>query len=1175
MRLLFPLLAFSALFAGASAAPLRRQSGPPAGVGTTGFRATACGGTALQLSCGGGVIAISDAFYGRDIPGEAALAFTCQTPANNTQTDSCSLSPALSAALAVDIARACDGQQTCSYLLDANFEDMWGDPCPGIHKFLRVSYDCMSPDLFAPVPPVPEPAKYPTLGTRRPSTFGADRCPGVAAAARNVSASAARWALRVEPNPGPFGSYTVDAVDLDMSELDSLLSSWTNGQASIRTAYRLHVRAVNVIFPGNTVSIGHNNTANMTRVIIEAANVVALPGSALVVYSSAPDPATGAKGPDVKITAGRVFGRLDVRYNGLPAGSPLVSNTSGTYDLGIRPWRNGGEFRLCENWIKGGVAFAQPYMFIFNCAFRGDDPATFFLPLCINTWNPTPGGALGLSINNYFGSAWINAPPQDGRPYNTDRLTWPGKGTNGAFNLASQTFYDAEGTPGNTSTTTNPYAGVASSADYAVNLFVDPRANNDIELLWRWSATIPPGSPPTLPNMTQLQDAQCGRQSADVFGPEGHIVSIPNPAGGYPGLPRQISALISACTDEMVGAGRYAEAFAFALDLGDLIDLGAQPGDYASSASLGSVFTQQSWLRSNRRDLAIQPVPLLSQSSINGLAVLEVQNLEALAAQVDAARDSTQPLSSALQAARAAAAAQQAQAQVYQDTLGLDKNYVQSLGLAVQHLNYSFSVEHAKLNETGKAFMEGVKKKVEENIFEAAFELVFAILSALVGGIGEGAAIAKIGKDAGSLGELFKDLEKVANLLKEIGTLLSGINSIIAASVTLNNAIISNPVGNTDLSDEIANALARNLSSGNLASLASSALAFQDLHDSAYITIGPAINQGISGAAEYAEALAKTANAGGDLVKAQINYLAAQNKELVAALKYQAALAEANTLQARANQLATDETAVVEAVIDMEFSLITQKLRSLGLIYEACAAYQFAKTLPCPLNSSFSYPSLTSPTKYFAYQLDAALSSVTEVADLEQCFCNISWIITEPSFIGNLSTNGSAVLDLSDPWSDNVRDLRAYDNFHVLRMALKPYGIRPAGTNPSPTLVMTVTSNGVYRSLATDPSSGQRLVESFMAPTFPVGMTLQPTDDWKVVEFADLISAETGKDYVPTAYTRFLLEENPLGSRWDWSGVWGVQIELWGYGRNSFGGTGGSAGSCSVCQNIAVGGNRK
>ncbi|KAI9000131.1 hypothetical protein DFJ74DRAFT_760592 [Hyaloraphidium curvatum] len=850
-----------------------------------GLRATACGGTSLQLSCNGGVVVIADAFYGRVIPGEAALDFSCQTPANNTQVDDCSLSPALSAALAVDVARACDGKESCSYLLDANFEAMRGDPRPGVHKFLRVSYDCMAPALFAHVPPAPEPAQYPTLGTRRPSTFAAAKCPLVAAAAANVSASAANWALRVEPNPGPFGAYTVDAVDLDMSELDALLSAWTSGRASIHTAYSLKVRAVNVIFPGNTVSVGLGNTANMTRVVIEAANVVALPGSALAVYSTAPDPATGERGPDVKIRAGRVFGRLDVLFNGMKAGNPLVQSVSGTYNLGLSASTIPPSGIQCTTWAIQGSDVAFPYAAIPTCAPLPLSQS--FAPICVSQMDTSnPGSPVGLNLNPYYGASWATAPGQDGLPFNTDRFTWDSKDNpNGAFDLDARVFYDAEGTPGNTSTSTTAYAGIASTADYSISLYNNLRADGSLALISQWSAAFDPSNP--LPNMQQLQNATCGGGwqvgwKAAAFGQLAQTpgASTADPSS-FPALPSQIASLASACADEMVGSGRYAEAFAFALDLGELLSLGAAQGDYAASASLGGMYASQSSLRADRRDLAIQPVPFLSQSSTNQLAALEVQNLEALAAQVDAVRDSTQRISSALQAARCAAAA--AQAQVYRDSLGLDKSYVQSLGLAVQQLNASFAEAHANLNATGKAFMDAVEKKVEENVFEAAFELVFAILSALVGGIGEGAAIAKIGKDAGSLGKLFQDLEKVANMLKEIGTLLAGINSIIAASVTLNNAIISNPVGNTDLSGAIASALAGNLSTGNLASLASSALAFQNLHDEAYITVGPAINQGITGASEYAEALAKTANAGGDLVKAQINYLAAQNKELVAA----------------------------------------------------------------------------------------------------------------------------------------------------------------------------------------------------------------------------------------------------------------------------------------------------
>jgi hypothetical protein len=184
-------------------------------------------------------------------------------------------------------------------------------------------------NLFEPVPPAPEPAKYPTLGTRRPSTFAADKCPILTEAISDVSASAAAWQTRVQP-----GALTLNFVDIDMSALPALVEQYTGGQRTLYNAYYVHIRALNVFFPGTMVSVGETNKVNMTRVVIEAANIIALPGSVLAVFSQVPDPATGAFGPDVQIKAGRVFGRLDVRYNGLQAGNPLISSYSGSYSRG-------------------------------------------------------------------------------------------------------------------------------------------------------------------------------------------------------------------------------------------------------------------------------------------------------------------------------------------------------------------------------------------------------------------------------------------------------------------------------------------------------------------------------------------------------------------------------------------------------------------------------------------------------------------------------------------------------------------------------------------------------------------------------------------------------------------------------------------------------------------------
>ncbi|KAI9033227.1 hypothetical protein DFJ74DRAFT_701349 [Hyaloraphidium curvatum] len=451
-------IAFSlALSAPAAAAPLRPRQAPLARVGTTGNTALACQDAPIELSCGTNqVLAVSSVFYGRDIAGvPESAAVTCYSTNGNISNTACSASPATTAAIALDLARKCNGQQSCSpgAAADYSFRAMWGDPCPGVNMFLRISYDCLASDLFAPVVPIAPPASHPTLGNRRPATFSGDKCPLMRQAVSNNTLAALQWQARLQP-----GNLTLDFIDVD-------IATPTAPPDSPQPATR--IRAVNAIFHGTKVSIGESS-GNFTDVEIVAANIIALNGSILSVHSSGPD-AAGTFGPRVVIRAARVFGTLSVEQNRMPAGYPQVNQ--GAMDLAswplnpvATPFNTACEF-FDPNEKNGWFSL---YMKAYSCSAllgpNGNYSGAFF-PFCVSYTGSNPQSGLSLYGLSFYGSQWAKAPVTNdgaGFSFNTDRIAWPGKPARGSLAKQVLASHDAEGTIGTGG------GGITGTADYTI-----------------------------------------------------------------------------------------------------------------------------------------------------------------------------------------------------------------------------------------------------------------------------------------------------------------------------------------------------------------------------------------------------------------------------------------------------------------------------------------------------------------------------------------------------------------------------------------------------------------------------------------------------------------------------------------------------------------------------------
>ncbi|KAI9024230.1 hypothetical protein DFJ74DRAFT_667757 [Hyaloraphidium curvatum] len=307
---------------------------------------------------------------------------------------------------------------------------------------------------------------------------------------------------------------------------------------------------------------------------------------------------------------------------------------------------------------------------------------------------------------------------------------------------------------------------------------------------------------------------------------------------------------------------------------------------------------------------------------------------------------------------------------------------------------------------------------------------------------------------------------------------------------------------------------------------------------------------GIDNATDYAEALASVANSGFDWAQAQIQLLSAQTKYVQDGLKLQAAQAQRDKVATVLARLRAQEgsldlpAAVTEGYLD----LLDGKMRALELFDQACDAYSFAYTAECPLRASGMAPNPTSPAAVFKAAVQGSLASLDDVFHGSSCFCNASFVVTDPGFIGNLTARqGEAVLDLSDITNPQLFNFFGpFDDVHIYQLNLKPYGIVPIDPPPdtTPTLTLDIRPVGLFTN--TFSYSGGWYERQFLARPYGISVQMEPTNAWTVITPGTLSGLEAGKVYAPSPYARWSVRESKEGVAWDWGGVWGVQVEMWG-----------------------------
>lgn len=333
-------------------------------------------------------------------------------------------------------------------------------------------------------------------------------------------------------------------------------------------------------------------------------------------------------------------------------------------------------------------------------------------------------------------------------------------------------------------------------------------------------------------------------------------------------------------------------------------------------------------------------------------------------------------------------------------------------------------------------------------------------------------------------------------------------------------------------------------------SLSVASLNFKDLHDQAFIMLSPAVQQGIDGASDYALALATLANTGYDWAQAQIQLLAAQNNYVQDGLKLQTSHAQNKTISDLLARMQAQENALdlPRTVLEGNLNLLDGKMRALDLFNQACDAYSYAYTAECPIKAAKMAPNPTSTAEVFQSAIMGSLSSLDNMFQQSSCFCNASFVVTDPGFIGNLTANkGTAILDLSSPLNLQLYSyFGPFDNVHIYQINLKPYGIVPLTQfSGIPQLTIDVKPVGLFEN--TYSYSGVWYERQFLAKPYGVQVQLQPTNDWTVVTGGSLAGSPGAQVYSPTPYTRFQVQEDPNDLvTWDWSKVWGVQVELWG-----------------------------
>ncbi|KAI9007825.1 hypothetical protein DFJ74DRAFT_759380 [Hyaloraphidium curvatum] len=833
-----------------------------------------------------------------------------------------------------------------------------------------------------------------------------------------------------------------------------------------------------------------------------------------------------------------------------------------------------------------------------------------------NTQVGPPYNCFGINATfrytDYFGGALASTPRQNSSvtlSLNVDRFIYPaiqhsvfldnyiptavGKYSNfGTLANKVGVFADRQGSPGSQSANVSSAAGIFSTMDWHIELPWYPAQFYSHEYIN--AKKLPPlgtpqctgidpttgfPCPPTFPwidleysgildiaaNTTRTAKSLMKAICPAVDAPEnnnmgfmtGSIVRTSATASpsAFGSADPQVARIIASCADEMVSGGLFSDAQAFLADV--------SPHLGASDPWAVRAATVLADLRIARKAAYVRSVPFLSADFISQSAGNELSAMQAIETSLAAVQQEGITLAAAEANLNATLAMMdQVVAAAVTEVQG-DLNHVNELQTAFDQMNATYAEKYAASQSSAATFSDGVKAALSAEIAEICVEFIMDILTAVATeGAGAMQVFAGLGGKVSQLKNIIQDVDKFAALINTIATMIYNIDSLVNQLIPLVNQIESLPTSPSI--DMPPGGVAAAANTTDLASLTQSALSFQILHDQATIYLGPAINQGISGANDYAAALAALADAGLDMVNLQIQLLAAQNKLVQSGVKLQSAQQQRARIADLVASIAGQEAAVGPAVTELSLSLLDRKMRALDLVHQACAAFEYAHTQPCPS----AMPDPSSSAAAFTAAANAALTGLNQVFDVSQCLCNISWVTTDPAFIGGLTSSGQGVLDLTnltDPYINYF--FNPWDNVHVYQLNLKPYGVAPTGFTPpgvDPLLNLLVTPSGEFTN--TFVSGGVRYQKEFLATPYTFAIGVQPTKNWIVTTPGALTDDASAAFYVPTPFARFTVRADPNAEQqWDFSKVWGVQVEIWAYGSHTSGASTGGA-ICSTCQ---------
>ncbi|KAI9019673.1 hypothetical protein DFJ74DRAFT_673994 [Hyaloraphidium curvatum] len=772
--------------------------------------------------------------------------------------------------------------------------------------------------------------------------------------------------------------------------------------------------------------------------------------------------------------------------------------------------------------VNGGVLIPP-----ICSAGSGPDP-TQFQPFCATSPQTTcttfwtdanqPGltfcarWSVNIAASVYYGTPMLGAGQNDSWSYfgvKTDRFTWPqytgfasGNDPNpptlpakaaphGRVTTSALNFLGADADPasavGSATWGANP-AGVFSTADYSIALDAFPSQEylyrllgqgqipsnlsyaGFLEVSARWQDNPPSSGIGT--DWSAAMDAACPSNNEPFSVLQGTISHTPSQTSpsSFPGLDPTVARLALNCLDEMVASSRFPDAQAFAADLAPAFG----PGSGTSrglAASLARIVSRASELRTDRTSPAVRTVPFLSGATIADQAGGVLDALVASEAALDALMQQGAGYSTAVAGVQGTLAMLDAQVQGDGAAMQADEEFMRSIAAVAARLNETYVEAIAKSNATLKVFEAGVRKKISEEVGEAVFQFFASAVAVVLGDVGAIAGMAAAAE--GALGQAVKDVEKIASFLSNLGNLVNSIFTLINNIITFVNQLQNTPnQPNISVTPQLSASFQNNTQA--LVSLSVATLNFKDLHDEVFIALSPAIAMGIDGSTDYAEALAHVANTGFDWSQAQIQLLSAQNKYVQDGLKLQAAQAQRDKVALVVQRLQDVENSLdlPAAVTEGYLDLLDGKMRALELFGQACDAYSFAYTAECPLRASGMAPNPTSPAAVFKAAVQGSLASLDDVFHGSSCFCNASFVVTDPGFIGNLTGgNGTAVLDLSDPTNQQLYNFFGpFDDVHVYQLNVGLHG----GPRKSVDLTRSVPSAEAVRDRSHQPAAGHR-----------------------------------------------------------------------------------------------------